>query len=180
MLAAAAEKKVEGLVLMSGMAIPGRDLVLEQQQQVLSASSVPEAERTQKVELQKQILEAAMTEKGWESLPPDVRGLVDTPLYRSLLTFDPSKVMTRVKQPILVLQGDLDVQVKPYHADRLGELGRARKKSGSTEVKHFPALNHLFVPAKAGEAAEYSALEAKAISPEVADAIAAWVASVPR
>jgi alpha-beta hydrolase superfamily lysophospholipase len=180
MLAAATEKKIEGLVLMSGMAIPGRDLILEQQQHVLSATNVPDAERTQKVELQKQILEAAMTEKGWESLPPDVRELVDTPWYRSLLAFDPPKVMTRVKQPILVLQGDLDVQVKPYHADRLGELGRARKKSGSTEVKHFPTLNHLFVPAKTGEVAEYSALVTKAISPEVAGAIAAWVASVPR
>jgi len=180
MLAAAAEKKVEGLVLLSGMAIPGRELILEQQQHVLSATNVPEAERTQKVELQKQILEAAMTEKGWESLPQEVRGLVDTPWYRSLLGFDPSKVMTRVKQPILVLQGDLDVQVKPYHADRLGELGRARKKSGSTEVKHFPALNHLFVPAKTGEVAEYATLQTRTISPEVADAIAGWVASVPR
>ena len=88
--------------------------------------------------------------------------------------------MTRVKQPILVLQGDLDVQVKPYHADRLGELGNARKKSGSTEVKHLPTLNHLFVPAKTGESPRTPTLEAKAISPEVADAIAAWVASVPR
>ena len=104
MLAAAAEKKVEGLVLMSGMAIPGRELILEQQQHVLSATNVPEAERTQKVELQKQILEAAMTEKGWESLPPDVRGLVDTPWYPRPAGLRPSKVMTKVKQPILVLQ----------------------------------------------------------------------------
>lgn len=180
MLAAAAEKKIDGLVLMSGMATTGRDLILEQQQHVLAASNVPEAERKQKIELQKQILETALTGKGWESLPQEVRGLVDTPWYRSLLAFDPAKAMTRVKQPILVLQGDLDVQVKPYHADRLGELGRARKKSGSTEVKHFPALNHLFVPTKTGDVAEHATLQAKTISPEVADAIAAWVASVPR
>ncbi len=180
MLASAAEKKIEGLVMMSGMAIPGRELILEQQQHVLGASNLPEAERTQRVELQKKILEAAMTEKGWESLPPEVRGLVDTPWYRSLLTFDPAKTMDRVKQPILILQGDRDAQVKPYHADRLAELGRARKKSGSTEVKHFPTLNHLFVPAETGDVAEYSTLQTRALSPEVAGAIAAWVASVPR
>jgi fermentation-respiration switch protein FrsA (DUF1100 family) len=180
MLASAAERKIEGLVLMSGMAIPGRELILEQQQHVLGAGNLPEAERTQRVELQKKILEAAVTEKGWESLPPEVRGLVDTPWYRSLLTFDPAKTMDRVKQPILILQGDRDAQVKPYHADRLAELGRARKKSGSTEVKHFPTLNHLFVPAETGEVAEYSTLQTRAISPEVAGAIAAWVASVPR
>lgn len=180
MLAAATEKKIEGLVLMSGMGIPGRELILEQQQHVLSASKVPDAERTQKVELQKQILEAAITQQGWESLPADVRGLVDTPWYRSLLTFDPAKAMDRVKQPILILQGDRDVQVKPYHADRLAELGRARKKSGTTEVKHFPTLNHLLVPAETGEVAEYPTLQTKTISSGVADAIAAWVASVPR
>ena len=88
--------------------------------------------------------------------------------------------MDRVKQPILILQGDRDAQVKPYHADRLAELGRARKKSGSTEVKHFPTLNHLFVPAETGDVAEYSTLQTRALSPEVAGAIAAWVASVPR
>ena len=180
MLASAAERKIEGLVLLSGMAIPGRELILEQQQHVLGAGNLPEAERTQRVELQKKILEAAVTEKGWESLPPEVRGLVDTPWYRSLLTFDPAKTMDRVKQPILILQGDRDAQVKPYHADRLAEFGRARKKSGSTEVKHFPTLNHLFVPAETGEVAEYSTLQTRAISPEVAGAIAAWVASVPR
>jgi alpha-beta hydrolase superfamily lysophospholipase len=180
MLAAAAENKIEGLVLMAGMAIPGRDLILEQQQHVLGASNLPDAERAEKIALQKQILEAAMTEKGWESLPEDVRGLVDTPWYRSLLAFDPAKTMTRVKQPILILQGDRDVQVKPYHADRLAELGRARKKSGSTEVKHFPTLNHLLVPAQTGEVSEYATLQTRTISPEVAGAIASWVASVPR
>jgi uncharacterized protein len=180
MLAAAAEKKIEGLVLMSGMAIPGRELILEQQQHVLGASNLPEPERAEKIALQKQILEAAMTQKGWESLPEDVRGLVDTPWYRSLLTFDPAQTMTRVKQPILILQGDRDVQVKPYHADRLAELGHARKKSGSTEVKHFPALNHLLVPAQTGEVSEDATLETRTVSPEVAGAIADWVASVPR
>lgn len=180
MLAAAAEKKIDGLALMAGMATPGKDLILEQQLHVLGKSNLPEGERAAKVELQKRILDAAITEKGWEVFSPDVREAVDTPWYRSLLTFEPARVMTRVKQPLLILQGDLDVQVKPYHADRLAELGRARKKSGSVEVKHFPALNHLFVPAKTGEIAEYPSLYPRTISPEVANAVAAWVASVPR
>ena len=36
MLAAAREKKIAGLVLMAGMGTPGRELILEQQQQLLS------------------------------------------------------------------------------------------------------------------------------------------------
>jgi alpha-beta hydrolase superfamily lysophospholipase len=180
MLAAVREKKVKGLVTMAGMGIPGRDLILEQQQQVLEASKLSEADRAARVELQKRILEATVTEKGWETLPADVRRAVDTPWYRSLLTFDPAQTMARVKQPVLILQGELDSEVKPYHADRLADLGRARKKSGSTEVKRLPHLNHLFVVAKTGASAEYPVLQEKTISPDVASAIAAWVASVPR
>ncbi len=180
MLGAAAEKKIKGLVLMAGMGIPGRDLVLERQQQVLESGNLSETDRAARVELQKRILEATVSEKGWETIPDEVRRTVDTPWYRSLLTFDPSRTMARVKQPVLILQGDLDTQVKPYHADRLAELGHARKKSGSTEVKHLPGLNHFFVAAKPAESPASPVLQDKAISVEVANAIAAWVASVPR
>jgi hypothetical protein len=41
MLASAAEGKIEGLVMMSGMGIPGRELILEQQQHLLGASNLP-------------------------------------------------------------------------------------------------------------------------------------------
>jgi dipeptidyl aminopeptidase/acylaminoacyl peptidase len=84
--------------------------------------------------------------------------------------------MPKLKQPILVVQGDLDVQVPPHHADKLGELARARKKdAGSVEVVHFSGLNHLLVPATTGEVQEYPALKEKAISPEIATTIAAWL-----
>jgi dipeptidyl aminopeptidase/acylaminoacyl peptidase len=88
--------------------------------------------------------------------------------------------MAEVKQPLLILQGALDKQVLPHHADKLAELGRARKKAASVEVKQLPGLNHLFVPAKTGEVSEYESLEKKAISSEVPSVIGAWVASVPR
>ena len=38
-------------------------------------------ERAPKVELQKKILEAVITEKGWEALRPDVRKRCDTPWF---------------------------------------------------------------------------------------------------
>lgn len=177
---AANEKKIAGLVLMAGMGTTGRELVLEQQQRALDSAKVTDPERSAKVELQKRILDAAVTATGWEALPPEVRPIVDTPWYRSLLLFDPALAMSRVKQPILILQGALDTQVPPRHADRLAELARARKKAASVEIKHIAGINHLFVPAMTGDVSEYSALETKSISPEVAKSIAAWVATVPR
>jgi alpha-beta hydrolase superfamily lysophospholipase len=180
MLAADREKKIQGLVLMAGMAIPGRELILEQQQYLLSKTALPETERADKVALQKKILDAVIAQKGWEGIPPELRSAVDTPWYRSLITFDPGRAMSELKQPILILQGALDRQVAAYHADRLAEMARGRKKAGSVEVKQLPSLNHLFVTAKTGDVSEYQSLESRTISPEVAAAIAAWVAAVPR
>ena len=180
MLAAAREKKVAGLVLMAGMGTTGRDLILEQQQQLLAKMSLSESERAERVALQNKILDAVIAQKGWEGIAPEVRSAADTTAYRSLVTFDAARAMANVKQPILILQGALDTQVPPYHADKLAELGRARKKAASVEIKQLPGLNHLFVPAKTGDVAEYESLETKVISSEVPSAIGAWVASVPR
>ena len=177
---AAREKRVKGLVLMAGMGTTGRELILEQQEGLLSAAKVGESERAEKIDLQKKILDAAAAETGWETLPPEVRPLVDTPWYRSLLSFDPARVMRDVKQPILILHGALDTQVRPEHADKLAALARARKKAPQTEVEVLPGLNHLFVPAKTGAVAEYASLEAKTISAGAAKIIAGWLTAAVR
>ena len=177
---AAREKRIKALVLMAAMGTTGRELILEQQQYLLQTAKIAEAERTEKIELQKKILEAAVSETGWEALPREVRGAVDTPWYRSLLLFDPAQVMKDVKQPVLILQAALDKQVPPHHGERLAELARARKKSPPVELKVLPSLNHLMVSAKTGDVSEYGALESKTISPEVAKIIAEWLAAVPR
>ena len=123
--------------------------------------------------LQKQIQAAVVGGTGWESLPEDVRKQADTPWFRSLLLSNPAAVMPKLKQPILVIQGDLDAQVPPHHAEKLGELARARKKgAGPVEVVHLPGVNHLLVPATTGEVQEYPQLKQKTISPDVASTIA--------
>jgi pimeloyl-ACP methyl ester carboxylesterase len=176
MLAAAREDKIRGLVLMSSTGTTGAELVLEQQRRQLDASKVPDAEKQQKIELQKQIQDAVISGKGWESLPPDVRKQAETPWFRSLLLFDPAAVMTKIKQPILIVQGDLDTQVLPHHADKLAELARARKRgAGPVEVVHLPGVNHLLARATTGEVQEYAQLKEKAISPDVATTIATWL-----
>jgi hypothetical protein len=179
MLAAEREKKIATLVLMAGMGTTGQELILEQQQSMLEATRVPEGERAAKVDLQKRILAAVIAEKGWETIPAELRAIVDNPWYRSLLLFDPAREISKVKQPVLILQGALDTQVRPHHADRLAELARARKKAPPVEVVHLPGLNHLFVPAATGEVSEYGSLKEKAISPEVARTIADWLNGLP-
>jgi hypothetical protein len=47
-------------------------------------------------------------------------------------------------------------------------------------VKQLPTLNHLFIPAPGVESDKSTLPAPQEISGEVASAIAAWVASVPR
>jgi hypothetical protein len=174
-LAARREKKIGSLVLMATPGTTGAELILEQQQHQLGLINATEAEKQDKVALQKKIQQAVVTGKGWEELPAELRKQAETPWFRSLLVFDPADQMTRFKQPILIVQGDLDVQVPPHHADRLADLARARKKAGGVEVVHLPGVNHLLVPAKTGEVQEYSQLEDKRISAEVPQIITDWL-----
>lgn len=175
MIAAAREKKVGSLVLMSAMGTNGVDLILEQQRYALELLKLPEAERAAKIDLQKRILAAVVAQKGWEGIPPDMRRVVDTPWYRSLLQFDPARVMPKIKQPMLIVHGSLDRQVPPANADRLAELARARKKSPPATVVHLTGLNHLLVPARTGDISEYGSLTDRVISGDVGRTIAEWL-----
>ena len=84
------------------------------------------------------------------------------------------------RQPILIVQGELDTQVQPYHADKLAELARARKGDKvPVEVVKVPGVNHLLVPAKTGDVSEYATLGSDAkVSPQVTSAIATFLAKV--
>jgi len=176
MLAAAREKKIGSLVLMATNGTTGADLILEQQRRELERLKLPEAERTKKIELQKQIQAAVVSGTGWESIPEEVRKQADSPWFRSVLLFDPAEIMPKIKQPILIIQGDLDAQVLPYHADKLAELARARKKdAGSVEVVHLPGINHLLVPATTGDVQEYPVLKEKTVTQAVSASMIEWL-----
>ncbi len=175
MLAASNEKRIASLILIAAPGTPGSDLILEQQRHALDVMNASEADRQAKIELQTRIQSAVITEKGWESIPPDLREQADTAWFRSLLLFDPAKVMQKIEQPILIIQGDLDQQVFPHHADQLAALARTRKKSPPVEAVHLPGINHLLTPAQTGDVSEYSSLPDKTVTPAVAKTIAEWL-----
>jgi pimeloyl-ACP methyl ester carboxylesterase len=174
LIAAGREKKIKGVVTIAAPGSKGEDLILEQQQHVLDMMKVSDAEKQAKIDLQKKIQAAVISGDGWEGVPENLRKQADTPWFKSLLVYDPAQTLQKVKQPILIIQGDLDKQVLPPGADRLAELARARKKAGAVEVVHIPGINHLLVPATTGEVTEYGQLTDRTISPKVAQAIVEW------
>jgi hypothetical protein len=166
------EDDIDALVLMAAPGTRGSQLILEQQQHGLDLLKASDQERKEKVDVQQRIQMAVLTGVGWEGLPPEYRKTADTPWFKSLLEFDPARAMKDVPQPILIIQGDLDKQVFPHHADKLAELARARKRKVAVEVLHLPGVNHLLVRATTGEVSEYATLKVKQVVPDVAAKIA--------
>jgi pimeloyl-ACP methyl ester carboxylesterase len=179
LLAARRAGNVSAVALIAGIGTTGAQLNLEQQQDAFRAAKTPEAERVAKVELQKKVQAAVLTGKGWEDVPADIRKQAESPWFASFLAFDPAPVIARLDQPLFVIQGALDMQVPPHHAEKLGALANARKKAPKTEVVVLPGINHLLVPARTGDLAEYGTLPDRTISPEVAAKIAAWLKALP-
>jgi len=178
MIGASRERSIAAVALVATMGSPGAELILEQQRHVLERLKAPEVEKQAKIELQKKIQQAVLTGTGWEGIPPELRKQADTPWFQSFLAFDPSKVMTKVRQPVLVIQGSLDTQVPQHHATRLGELANARNKAPKTEVVVIDGVNHLLVPATTGEVDEYPQLKDRVVSPKVTEKIVSWVKTV--
>ena len=175
LIAAAKDKRIAAIALIATPGMTGADLVLAQQQRVLGHSTMSAEEKQAKVDAQKRIHEVVISGKGMETLPPEVRRQVDNPEFQSLLTLDPSKIVPNVRQPLLIVQGELDAQVEPPNADRLKELADKRKKAPPTEVVKIPGINHLLVPAKTGDVDEYATLSDKHVSPAVTQALATWL-----
>jgi pimeloyl-ACP methyl ester carboxylesterase len=175
MRAAAQDKRVAALALIAAPSVTGSELVLEQQRHALERLTIPDAEKQAKIELQKQINAAALKGSGWEGVPEEVRVQADTLWFQSFLGFDPARVMKDVRQPVLIVQGELDTQVPVHHGERLAELARARKRKTAVDLVKLPGINHLLLPAKTGEVEEYARLTEKKVSSAAASAIAAWL-----
>jgi pimeloyl-ACP methyl ester carboxylesterase len=175
MLAAARDKRISALVLIDSIGVTGAELNLAQVTHALERSNKSEADRQSTIELQKKVQQAVLTGQGWDDIPANIRKQADTPWFQSFLSFDPAKVMRDVRQPILIVQSELDKQVDPSNADKLEALARPRKNSPPAEVVRIPGINHLLVPATTGETDEYGTLKDKRISPTVASTIAGWL-----
>jgi len=175
LLAAAKEKRIAAIVLIASPGTSGAELVLVQQQRALNQSNLPDAEKQARIDLQKRINEAVVTGKGLDALTPDIRRQIDNAEFQSLLATDPATIVPGVRQPILIVQGELDAQVTPANADRLEALARARKQPAPVDVVKVPGVNHLLALAVTGEVDEYGTLPDKHISPAVSSAVVEWL-----
>ena len=176
MLAASKKKDIKGLAMLAAPGLTGREFVLEQQKQALTRRGDAPPEREAKIQLQTRIINAVISGQGLEDLPADLRKQADTPLFKSWLLFDPAVTIKKVSQPMLVVQGAIDLETPVSHADRLAELASARKVPASHTAKVIvPGVNHLLVQATTGDPDEYDTLTSRTIAPDIVSALVDWM-----
>jgi pimeloyl-ACP methyl ester carboxylesterase len=164
LIAASRHKEIDGVITIGAAGSRGADLILEQQQHVLDALKLPPEERQSRIEMQKKIQNAVISGTGWDGVPEAMRRQADTPWFKSVLTFDPAQAVPRVKQPILILHGELDPNIPPGEADRLATIASARKKVAPPDVVKLPGVTNIL--AAPGD---------KTVTPGAISAIAEWM-----
>ncbi|MFO7301524.1 MAG: alpha/beta fold hydrolase [Acidobacteriota bacterium] len=178
--AARRTNRIKAVALINSPGLPGRELMLERQRLALAESTLSDAERQARLELQQAVIDAALSDEGWERLPEEVRRQADTQWFRSWVAFDPAQIVRRLEQPLLAVHGSLDTEVPAAHAEALAELGRARRNR-DTRLVILDGINHLLLPARTGRTDEYAELPRTGIAPEAVDALAGWLdAALPR
>ncbi len=95
-----------------------------------------------------------------------------TPWFHVFFTHDPIPALSSLRQPILVLNGELDMQV-PSAMD-LDPIRVALKDNPRAVVRELPKLNHLFQTATTGFGSEYGTIE-ETVAPAALSAVSEWI-----
>ena len=165
------DPRIAAIVLMAGTAQRG-DVVLSYQinyQLDADTTMTPEVKAARRAEQVGQI--RTVVEGGDTSKMPQMMRL---PWMKYFLTYDPLPVIGKVRQPILILQGELDRQVTANQAPIIEQAARAAGNKDVT-LHLYPGLNHLFLPAKTGSPAEYTSLSTATIGDDVIKQLADWL-----
>ncbi len=175
--------EVDFMVLLAGTGVPGDELLLVQGELIGRAAGADEtataAARAQQEGLFELVRQGLDAEQLRTELRPTIEaelemaGLDGEALHQAVeaqmaqivspwmlyfLTYDPRPALTRVKCPVLALNGTLDLQV--YHDQNLPEILKAiTSGGGDVTIRRYEGLNHLFQPTETGAPSEYGTIE---------------------
>ena len=179
----AAEGKADFIVSLAGMAISGKETLIMQNRQAMSAIGLPkETVDSYCNSISKALDEIASGKKASEIniddvpvalKPVTIKALqqADTPYIRHFLTVDVGKLLPKIKCPVLALNGTKDTQVDCDANTTRIEKGLADCKHS---IKKIDGVNHLFQHCNTGIVTEYQQIE-ETIAPEVLLVVAKWI-----
>lgn len=179
----AAEGKADFIVSLAGMAISGKETLIMQNHQAMSAIGLPkETVDSYCNSISKALDEIASGKKANEinidDVPQALKPITikalqqaDTPYIRHFLTVDVGKLLPKIKCPVLALNGTKDTQVDCDANTTRIEKGLANCKHS---IKKIDGVNHLFQHCNTGIVTEYQQIE-ETIAPEVLQEVAKWI-----
>jgi pimeloyl-ACP methyl ester carboxylesterase len=178
------EPGVAFVVLMAGTAVTGDQVILEQSRAIAKAMGASAEAVERQMKAQHEAFAAMREEKDPDALAKRLEALPGaqaasvkralTPWFRYFIAYDPAPALEKLKQPVLALNGELDLQVLPDQ--NLPPMEAALKRSGNPDatIRRMPGLNHLFQNAKTGLPAEYAKIE-ETMAPAALEAISTWI-----
>jgi pimeloyl-ACP methyl ester carboxylesterase len=97
-----------------------------------------------------------------------------SPWFRFFAVYDPKPALTKVKCPVLAINGEKDLQVPP--GKNLPGIAEALEAGGNGdyEIVKLPNLNHLFQNSTSGSPAEYAKID-ETIAPAALEIISSWI-----
>jgi dienelactone hydrolase len=167
-MVAAADPRVAAIALLAGTAKSGGEVSVEQLEALLAHDTTQSAaQKAATLAAQRDVVKRVIAGE-------DIPGSSNMAWGREYFTYDPLPTIRRVRQPILILQGGRDQQVRAEHATL---LATAAREAGNRDVSvHvFPTLNHLFLPSTTGAVAEYSSLKATVLGADVLGTLRDWL-----
>jgi alpha-beta hydrolase superfamily lysophospholipase len=199
-IAAVSNKNVKFIVSMAGPGIPIDQLMLLQTEAVLNANATSKENIDSALKLntkiyafiknytgqnkQKDLEEFLVSElkKEQQNLTEDQilktaktqAEEISNPWFSYFLKYNPDAFWSKLKMPVLAINGSLDVQV--LAKQNLNGIKKSLEKAGNKnfEIKEFEGKNHLFQDAKTGSVAEYGEIE-QTIAPDVLNYMSSWI-----
>lgn len=181
----AEEGKADFIVSLAGMAISGKETLIMQNRQAMTAIGLPkEMVDSYCNSISKALDEIASGKKASEinidDVPQALKPITikalqqaDTSYVRHFLTVDVGKLLPKIKCPVLALNGTKDTQVDCDANTTRIEKGLANCKHS---IKKIDGVNHMFQHCNTGIVTEYQQIE-ETIAPEVLQVVAKWIKS---
>ncbi|MEV6098804.1 alpha/beta fold hydrolase [Nocardia sp. NPDC051981] len=176
------------VIMMAGPAVPGSDVLVEQNRLILTAQGATAEQIDQQVAFNSTLsallrsgdLEAAKTyvRQHNDGLPADKKlsdAQIDelvTPYMAALVGYDPAPALSALRVPVLAFYGSKDLQVPAAQNERPARTLLAADPDATVHV--FDGLNHLMQPADKGTPDEYAKIETT-IDPQVLTFVTNWL-----
>ena len=181
-------KEVKFLVLMAGPGTPITELLVQQNYAAGKLSGLTEEMLIQNKKTNEAIYDFVINYKGTnyekdlhsflekdsQKIDENLLQQLQNPWLIYFLKFKPETYLSKLKIPVLAINGSLDFQVPAKENLAAIKKSLTIAKNKNFETYEFEGMNHLFQECKTGAFSEYEQIE-QTISPKVLDKMSNWI-----